>query len=65
MTYVSPNLRVGLAEGQEHCHRCGGLGKVSLYDQGWKSLMHCPSLAAKIHTCLHCMGSGIEPSGTI
>lgn len=40
------------------CPGCGGSGKQSRYDQGWRSLAHSDELAAKIHRCLRCMGSG-------
>lgn len=37
------------------CEHCDGTGKVSKYDQGWKSLAHSDKLAAKTERCLYCL----------
>ena len=47
---------------QMECPDCGGTGKQSRYEQGWRSLAHSEQLAAKIHRCLRCMGTGEVPA---
>ena len=39
------------------CSYCNGKGAKSKYDEGWNSLVHEPSLAAKVE-CIKCHGEG-------
>ncbi len=57
---VENYAEVIVPEGQTTCPRCKGKGKMSKYDEGVRSLVHEPGLAA-LRTCWRCDGYGFVP----
>lgn len=45
---------------EELCGACKGKGATSKYDEGWRSLVHDPELAA-LRDCMVCGGRGVVP----
>lgn len=55
--HVDNYVEVEIPEGHRACPSCKGAGKLSKYDQGVRSLVHSPELAA-LRTCVRCGGQG-------
>lgn len=68
MTYIQRSKivteQVEIPEGQTVCGVCKGAGMLSKYDEGTRSLMHMPALAAK-KTCWRCGGQGYVKDGEV